>query len=358
MLERAIDDFLTKNSRVTLVLAAGNARDSSGHAQVKAPNLGKTAELKWRVLPDDYTDSFLEVWFDTVCADRSVTLIVTPPNGLSSVTVPMGSTELLLDASGYTLASVISMKTSPDGLKRSMFLIAIAPTNPKDKQLPAAPHGVWKVEIRNDALDPAVKVNAWIERDNPVFNESGPRRQSFFEDSRCNPLVVTGQGTLGSLAGSGEAIVVGGRYRRGSASIGCNVLPLSKVAKYSSRGPGRAGHVQGPDLIAPSDDSPVLAGLLAAANRSGAKFRMDGTSVAAPIVTRRVGNILGAQNPPSNRTALMLKLLGPPPLGNDPNLAGERGYVEPGVEPTPAPFGPLLIALKSKAKLGKRKAKR
>lgn len=335
MLERAIDEFLGQRPQVTLVLAAGNAHETAGHARLAGVVCGSKAQFNWRILPDDYTDSYMEVWFDKVCPAGSVVLTVVPPGSVGAVTVPMGSVHRFRDADDTLLACVISRQTSPDGPARSMFLVAVAPTRPRDRQHASAPHGVWQVSVHNVSAGASVNIDAWIERDNPVINESGPRRQSFFEDRHCHPLVVDGQGTLGSLAGSGQAIVVGGRYRRGKASSGCDTSKPSVVAKYSSRGPGRARTEAGPDLLAPSDDSPVQHGLLAAANHAGAKFRMDGTSVSAPIVTRRIVNLLGAANPPQDRDALMVALIGPTP-SPDPDLTGERGSIEPGVEPPPA----------------------
>ena len=70
---------------------------------------------------------------------------------------------------------------------------------------------------------------------------------------------------------------------------------------------------------------------------------MDGTSVAALIVTRRIVNLLGAANPPQDRDALMVALIGSPPA-LDPNLTGERGSIEPGSEPPPALASLLLAA--------------
>lgn len=343
MLERAIDEFLAQRPQVTLVLAAGNAHETAGHARVAGVGCGSQANFNWRILPDDYTDSYMEVWFDKVCPAGSVVLTVVPPGSVGAVTVPMGSVHRFRDADDTLLACVISRQTSPDGPARSMFLVAVAPTRPRDRQHRSAPHGVWQVSVQNVSPGITVDIDAWIERDNPVINESGPRRQSFFEDKHCHPLVVDGQGTLGSLAGSGQAIVVGGRYRRGTASSGCDTSKPTRVAKYSSRGPGRAGPVAGPDLLAPSDDSPVQHGLLAAANHSGAQFRMDGTSVAAPIVTRRIVNLLGSANPPKNRDALMDALIGVPPAA-DPDLTGERGLIEPGSEPLPAAVSLLPAA--------------
>ena len=332
MLERAIDDFLRVRPHVTLVLAAGNAHESAGHARAAKLARDRSASFDWRVLPDDYTDSFLEVWFDRPCAKGTVALTLAPPDGLAAAVVEMGQTQTLLDGNGGVVGAVISQESGPDSAGRSMFLVAIAPTRPADRRKPRAPHGVWSVRVTNKSAVP-VGVDAWIERDNPVVNESGPRRQSYFVDRLCSPRVVDGQGTLGNLAGSGEAIVVGGRYRRGRIFGGCDPAAMSAVARYSSRGPGRAGAVPGPDLVAPSDDSPVQHGLLAAANRSGAKFRLDGTSVAAPLVARRIANLLGSSaNPPANRAAIMTAMIGVPQP--DPDSTGIRGTIEPGREPT------------------------
>jgi hypothetical protein len=263
----------------------------------------------------------------------TVALTLAPPGGLDTVVVEMGQTQTLLDDNGGVIGAVIALESGPDSAGRSMFLVAIAPTRPADRagsRKPFAPHGVWSIRVDNRAL-PAIAVDAWIERDNPVVNESGPRRQSYFVDRECSPRVVDGQRTLGNLAGSGEAIVVGGRYRRGRIFGGCDPAAMSEVARYSSRGPDRVGAVPGPDLVAPSDDSPVLHGLLAAANRSGARFRLDGTSVAAPLVTRRIVNLLGSAKPPTNRDEIMSALIGE--AQPDPDCTGIRGTIEPGDEP-------------------------
>jgi subtilisin family serine protease len=335
MLERAIDDFLQRHRQVTLVLAAGNAHETRGHARRESLAKDELAEFDWRVLPDDGTDSFLEVWFDQVCPAGSLALTLTPPAGAEPVTVEMGSRKLFIDEAGGVVAAVISMPVNPDGPARSMFLVALAPTRLRHSNGQGAPHGLWRVAVRNICLDTPVQLDAWIERDNPVFDESGPKRQSVFEVRGSDSRYVVGQGTLGSLAGSAQAIVVGARYLRGKVFREANTLRMSSVARYSSRGPGRAGEVQGPDLLAPSDRSPVLHGLRAAANRAGATFSMDGTSVAAPIVTRRVVNLLGSDHPPADRDGLLRAMIGPSPFA-DPDHTGERGSIEPGHEPVSA----------------------
>jgi len=336
MLERAIDDFLARHPWVTLVLAAGNAHEDRGHARASLA-CAAPVEFRWRVLPDDSTDSFLEVWLDDVYPHHSIQCTVTPPGNAASVTVQLGDASVLVpSASDVVIGAVFSRLSCPDGRRRSMFLLAIAPTRWREPTREPAPHGVWRLKVENVGAHDGVQVDAWIERDNPVFNENGPRRQSYFEDNGVGPAQVESGQTLGSLCGSAQAIVVGGCYRRGKAFSGHSpeTSALTQVARYSSRGPSRAGDVMGPDLIAPSDESPVLHGLRAAANRSGATFRMDGTSVAAPIVTRRIVNLLRSAARPrgisSFDRAAIERWLVPNPQP-DPQAAGQRGSFDPAV---------------------------
>lgn len=330
LLERAIDEFLYSNSpRVELVLAAGNAHEGLAHARVTALQKGQKQRLRWRVLPDDPTLSFVEVWADRALAAADLTLVLTPPSGASPVTVPLGSSKVLVRADMEIVGAVISVLDSPNGPGRSMYLVVLTPTRRRTSRRPEAPHGVWGLEIANAAAAAPVDVDAWIERDNPALNDRGPRRQSYFEDDRCVPLNVDGQRTLGSLAGSKRPVVVGGHYGRNTAFSGCDPLRSTDIARYSSRGPGRRGAVKGPDLTAPSDASPVAHGLHGAANHSGAAFRMDGTSVAAPIVSRRVANLL-IKDP-----SLPVKDRLVPAPKSDPDYKGERGRITPGEEPLP-----------------------
>lgn len=334
MLERGIDRFLARRPWVTLVLAAGNARETRGHARFAALAAREQRSFGWRLLPDDATDSFLEVWFARPPAVGAVALKIQAPGAGPPITVTLGESVALTDGHDI-LASVISCVSGPDSPARSMFLVAVAPTRPGDASQRPAPHGAWQVTVLNRSLDEPVDVDAWVERDNPVFNESGPRRQSFIEadPGASPPAVVDGQGTLGSLAGSREAFVVGGHLQRGRVFLGSDLSTLTNLAPYSSRGPGRAGTVPGPDVIAPSDESPVVHGLLAAGNRTGAMFRMDGTSVAAPIVTRRIVNLIGSGAPVATRASLEAALRGRAKSGGDPDMTGERLRVLPGSGP-------------------------
>ena len=99
-------------------------------------------------------------------------------------------------------------------------------------------------------------------------------------------------------APGGEAIVIGG-FRRSDYT----------ASRYSGAGPivyppGIVGPWRdGPDATAVSDDSVALHGVLAAGTRTGSVCAMDGTSVAAPQITRLIAGLMTA-GLASDRTAV------------------------------------------------------
>ena len=334
MLERAIDQFLERKPNAVLVLAAGNAHEDRMHARSPSLAVGDAHTVRWQVLPADASLSFVEVWFDRELNDNDVALRVVAPDGKTDVTVALGAApRVLVDDAGHVVAAVIGRRRSPNGIGRSMFLLALAPTARVRSGRATAPHGQWSLTARNVQAANPVRIDAWIERDTPAINDPGPWRQSFFDDDPCTPQSVDSQGTLGSLAGSAQAVVVASHYRRGAAFGGCDPAAMTTIARYSSRGPGRAANVPGPDITAPGDESPVSLGLRAAASRSGATARLSGTSVAAPLVTRRIVNLLASGAGQGSATVKERLLPEPAP---DPAHDGSRGRLVPGEEPVAA----------------------
>jgi hypothetical protein len=340
MLERAIDRYLERKPNVVLVLAAGNAHEDRLHASVPALAAGQAHALHWQVLPADATPSFVEVWFDRELRAGDATLQVVAADGTASGEVALGDApRVLVDDTGRIVAAVIGRLQNPNGVRRGMFLLALAPTARVRTDRGTAPHGRWTLTVRNaQAAGDPVRVDAWIERDTPAINDPGPWRQSFFDDDACAPQSVDSRRTLGSLAGSGQAVVVASHYRRHAAFGGCDPAAMTAIARYSSRGPDRAGDVRGPDVAAPGDESPVSSGLRAAASRSGATARLSGTSVAAPLVTRRIVNLLaaGAAATVQAGAGARVKALLVPCPSPDPAHDGSRGRVVPGEEPVPS----------------------
>jgi hypothetical protein len=181
---------------------------------------------------------------------------------------------------------------------RPRIVIFVAPTGVFDLSDPSeqvAPSGVWKIEVIN--FGAAVEVAAWIQRDDTPFGWPILGRQSYFDDpqyQRFDPFgrdretdsgtsYVRRFGTLNAIATGTTPVVIAG-FRRSDRT----------PAKYSAAGPilkpakavagGRPG--ADPNAMAISDDSVVCEGVLAAGTRSNAVFPMNGTSVAAPQITR------------------------------------------------------------------------
>lgn len=289
MLERAIDEFLGLHPHVHLVLAAGNAARDEGHAKGRCSAASPSTTFHWQLLPDDVTDSFMEIWFDRTLPAGAAQVEITLPDGSRSGPLVIDGSPWELTTHGEVVAALIPALTSPNG-RHTMLLLAVAPT--QRRQGAAAPHGRWEVQVELLQGDDTVQVDAWIERDNPALGDRGPRRQSRLASTSTSRVDPTR--TLGSLAGAQKPLLVSGRYARGRVPDGARAAKgrTTDVAVYASRGRGRWGPVNGPDLLAPSDESPVLHGLLGAAQRSGAYFRMDGTSAAAPVVARQLFNQL------------------------------------------------------------------
>lgn len=282
LLESAIDEFLLKQTHVTLVISAGNGFQQRLHAKSTAAHPAST--LRWRVLPDTATDNFMEVWCPPIAG---IAVEVTSPDGVEH-RASLGDNKVLIASDGRTQIGGIYSSVDPDlnGSERGMFLLALAPTHPQLVANPAAPHGVWTISVTGTQ-----KFDAYIQRNNPALGDRGPRRQSSFVDERSRTY-VTGKSTLNNISTGEHPIIVGGYYMRGSLFDRYSGQ-RHRVADYSSAGPGRKACIPGVNVHAPSEDSPVLHGLLAAGVRSGTRVRLGGTSVATPVVSRFAVNHIG-----------------------------------------------------------------
>ena len=314
MTEEAIDDFLVQHPHIQLVLAAGNAANGRLHA-VNPHDIspGCSVAIDWVVLPGDPTDSFCEIWFDDDPPPAGVEVTVSPPGGVPPVTVELGKHRLWRQNSDpHARMAVWSSTSTVKHAGRAGFLLSIGATSWWHQGRPLAPHGRWRIALKHVGNAPmkANSVHVWVERDDPVGNDPGPLRQSRLQPIAGGGLELSRARTLSSLAGSKHAFVVGG-YGRGGTWPAIGSDPPSDVPPYVSQEPGRAGAPpHGPDVWAPCEDSPVLHGLLAAGNRSGSRFRMSGTSVAAPLLTRWLVEQLSVpmSSTPPSRPALKQRL--------------------------------------------------
>jgi transposase InsO family protein len=330
IIERAIDQFValrsTAHAPVRVVVPAGNNRLSRCHASFRLTTPGARQSLSWRILPDDRTPSFLEIWLPNGGAP-SVRVQVTPPGGAApSPWISAGGIWSLQSAGGNLLCQVIYFNTVQPNIDRPKILIAVAETADPDAKRDFAPCGEWTVSVEN-AGTPAV-IDAWIQRDDTAYGYPERGRQSRFDDPAyehrddAGRLVETDNtasyvrraGTLNALA-TGDRSIVMGSFRRDTF----------KAAKYSAEGPAIAPSTRaGPEAMAPSEDSEICHGVLAAGARSGARVWMNGTSVAAPHVTRWIADRMAAAAPCDRAAVFALGVASDPP-GAPPLPASRKG---------------------------------
>ena len=294
ILERAIDELVAlRRGRLWVVVPAGNSREARCHALVKLNTAKKTARLCWKLLPDDATPSWLEIWLPEGAA---VEVNLRDPNG-DCLVVGVRCGMIGAPARGplHAACGVVyfdRVADSPDN--GTMVLVALAPTVSTDPSVPTAAAGVWTVELTNVGKSDPGEIHAWIERDDTPFGHPTRGRQSYFVDpkhgaagQRPGPLgdgaqaYVKRAGAFNTIATGAETIVAG-------AYVGQS----HEVARYSGGGPTRRAARRGPSLLALGDQSPTLHGLPAAGTGALDRVRMNGTSVAAPQVARQVAQIL------------------------------------------------------------------
>jgi len=316
-LERMIDLLVQKRAGdLAVILPAGNTHLWRCHAEVAFETTCGTKDLPWRVLPDDQTPSFVEIWLphqdDQPPPTDRIRLSITPPKGHGSPSPELGEKHgqaVELVEGGNVICSVRYI-FHPPPTSRGQFLIALQPTTrlrPDDTGAGVAPSGIWTIRLHNAQLRCQDIVNAWIQRDDTLYGYPRRGRQSYFDDPHyqrydaqgqeveedSGPSVVKRDGSISAIATGAKVMVAGGFRRR-----------EHKAAKYSAGGPiaiaaGKApdANHRKPDAMLPSDDSTVHAGILAAGTRSGSTVAFSGTSVAAPQLARQIAGWLGRKAP-------------------------------------------------------------
>jgi Subtilase family len=305
ILEAAIDQLIElRNERApfAVVLPSGNSRHARCHASFRLGNKGDEQRLDWRVLPDDTTPSYMEIWLRHTAGSIAPRLAiqVTPPGGDASPWINEGDTYTWQHGDRVLCEAIYSDKAPGS---RSRVLIALAETSRREPEPAVAPAGTWQVRVRN--AGPAATIDAWIQRDDTPYGYPQRGRQSRFEDVAYEYVDDAGRlieedspesyvrrdGTINSLATGANTLVIGG-YRRSDG----------KLAVYSAGGPvvpslGGVPRRAGPDAVAPSEDSVACRGVLAAGTRSGSTVAINGTSVAAPQISRWIADRMAAGEP-------------------------------------------------------------
>lgn len=297
LLEAAMDALIgLLQGRLQIALAAGNSYQLRTHANVTLLK-NEHVPLHWRVLPDDSTQSFVELWIEE---DRDgLEITIAPPGRAALPPLKFGESRMWTGGGKQPLCALIYPETVATGRRGTCALLAVAPTFSFDDKTATAPSGVWQITLTNTGKK-AVTVDAYVERDDVVIGTRSGARQSHFEDEwydtsgnpdafvddPSNPSLIRRSGNFNSIATGSKTVSVGGIRITGS-----------RWAHYSPQKPDpdaarpqRPGMVKIPDAATFSDENPATTGVNAAGTRSSSVVRLRGTSDASPQVARRMLN--------------------------------------------------------------------
>lgn len=300
LLETAFDELVEvyldkqKAEHLAIVLAAGNSYESQAHTEFDLQwdrNNTYAAQLKWRVLPDDVTPSYVELWFPDTAADGQPCVTLTSPSGIS-VSAQMGTASGI----GRPAEALVVFPRKSAGGAGLMALVALAPTaSGAAAVLKTTDAGVWTIEVT--AAKPIKGIHAYVERDTAMFDPSRPNgRQSYFLDEAYVPAgTVPGvpqddpgckirrTGTLNSIATGRYPIVVGSYVHAKD----------KRPSAYSSCGPLRNSTMTRPQVVCVGDDALGQSGVVVDGTHSGTFTRFGGTSISAPQMAGMIAGAMG-----------------------------------------------------------------
>lgn len=296
-LGQCIDRAQAQGLEMHVVLAAGNSRESRAHAQFDAAQ--GCEQLTWVVPPAGLAPFFLELWWPAGTDVSQVGVTVQAPDGTRMAhrgagvaSQPQASSQAHPQSHWVvlphpTLHPTLHPMQQHGSLSRPMALLAL---NPTGAATGAAAHGRWLISVPGLA---GVRGQVQVRVARQAANMGGRYRgaDSFLDDPtygqqrwRRRPgtpapgLLVCREGTLSGLCTATHPQV--------HVAAGA-IWSTGEPAAYSSQG---SSGVQRPDWALPTDDTPLLQGVLGAGARSGSAVRLVGTSMAAPQLARLLLN--------------------------------------------------------------------
>jgi hypothetical protein len=311
ILERAIDEMtstaIAENYQFLVVVPAGNNHQLRAHAEFDLARRGGT--IDWFVSPDSQVPSLLEIWLpDGITLDDVDVAVDTPADehivAIDMLPVPPKPLAVPDD----TQVLIVAIEGLPPN-NRTEVIIGIAPTARPSAGSGAAAFalatpGRWRVTVEPKAGKNVEGVaHAYLGRSEANMGRARRGRSGYLYSPGYDPkrflradeqLDVERENAPAEVVASGAVNGIG----TGTHSLVAAGYRLSDrlPAPYSAGGPTRGGR-PGPDWAYPTEESRVLAGLLAAGNRSATVLRLTGTSIAAPQYVRELAAMSGSSIP-------------------------------------------------------------
>ena len=288
-------------------MPAGNDNHLQCNAFVE-PDAGKTSELTWRILPEDRSSNFVEVWFSGKNVDKgdergevpAASTAPVPPrpshedHPLSEMAA--GQVRRLSKTAAIYCESVAAADGKMPYLLR--YVLCVAPTYFTAAESPT-PSGDWTIRLHNRLEEKQIQCRLSVQTDQQIAAGSPNNLRSYFADasyrryddagrwveSECYPAdekikpdligcsPVRRHGTMNSSASNGAVARVAGI-----------VKPMESLLTYSATGRGRTcgqddgtelgymladGASGAPTAAFPTDDGPAHFGVLAAGPTDG-----------------------------------------------------------------------------------------
>lgn len=329
LIARAVDRWSARTGReARVVLAFGNARRSRQAARLVL-DPGATQTIDWRLPPDDFTASYLELRAGPGQDLSALALTLTPRGGPAQTVTPLppDTHRAITDAAGRSIGRAYHLGprvTAPGITSPPHLVLAMAPTA-EDGPGGVAPHGACtlvigtsvpltlRAEVQRDDTVPGYRLNgrqSWL--DHPLAEGWDAETASYGAPEPACPITRAGTHSGFATAPSPRVLTVGAAR-----------ADTGQPMRYSAA--GAPWTRPGPDLAAPSDRGAATPGLLAAGMATGSIVSVDGTSAAAAMTTRALARHLGtgaAIAPGPAEVAALIAASGTPA---DPALAHRLG---------------------------------
>lgn len=345
MLERAIDALMDEQQgRLTVVLAAGNSREVGAHAGTTlAPQ--SAAEFALVMEGNDPSANFVEFWARASGAGAALRASVQAPGATApallearlepdQVLGPAAAWLVQPPGTAFEQRSLAQFSVGRLGAGRwggveAQLLLCVAQTETgMGLDRPPTLPGRWTVRLENLGSLP-LTLDAWVGRDDDpgVAGEARRNHKAFTPDTRRDFGCL--DGSLSDLAWTRSAIVVGGYVAALDGSAPARMYKPSGAGWPAGRALAEERRA-GPDLCAPAlliergqlmgvGDVNCLSDPGQETPSRPWKALRQGTSLAAPLVCRRIATLMLAEPGLRGRAALLQRLVAQPgPLVDPP----------------------------------------